>query len=119
MFHEVGERIKELRTSKGLSQERASILINKKYNTEFTKGMFSKWENNKSAPTSENIRILAAFFNCDLAYIMGFDIEQESSDVDISELEEYFSKKENRKKLSSLNKEDSQKLIKLIDLYLD
>lgn len=116
MMSNVGDRIRELRIQKNLSQDRLALLINNRFNSNINKGMISKWENNREMPSSENMYMLTEVLECSLTYIMGFDEDVEGIES-AAELDKYF--KENRKKLSSLSREDSIKLIKLIDLYLD
>lgn len=116
MMSNVGDRIRELRIQKNLSQDRLALLINNRFNSNINKGMISKWENNREMPSSENMYMLTEVLECSLTYIMGFDEDVERIES-AAELDKYF--KENRKKLSSLSREDSIKLIKLIDLYLD
>lgn len=117
MITNVGDRIRELRTAKKLSLDELSVLINKRFDSNINKGMISKWENNKEMPTSENMFRLTEIFNCDLSYLMGFDEKLNDNNGSVAELVDYINN--NKKKLSSINKEDSQKLIKLIDAFID
>jgi len=59
------ERLKELRTEKGHSQMQLS---NK---TGLGKSAINSWENNQSDITSDNLIILAKFFNVTADYLLG------------------------------------------------
>lgn len=121
MIYNVGDQLRKLRKSKKLSQDKLAGLINSKFDTNVNKGMISKWENNKEMPTSDNMYRLTQVLDCDLSYIMGFT-EELHSDVNsdtstTSEMAEYF--EQNKEKLSSINKEDSLRLIKLINAFIN
>ncbi len=116
MLDDIGNKIKALRTGRQLTQDQLAKLINKKFNANISKSMISKWENNKEIPTLENVRMLVSFLGCTLDYLIGIDVKEENQ-LTTTELIAWF--KANKEKLSSLSKEDSQKIIKLIDLYLD
>ena len=119
MYVSVGERIKKIRSSRGFSQERLAKTINMEFGTKINKGMVSKWENNKEMPNSENMYRLTQVLDCDLSYIMGFESSNDANlgNVSTSELIEYVDK--NKEKLSSINKEDSLRLIRLIDSFVE
>ena len=60
----IGNNIRELRKSRGLTLEELSNELNRKYpNTlNFNKGKLSKWENNKEEPKLSSVRIIADYF---------------------------------------------------------
>ncbi len=60
----IGNNIRELRKSRGLTLEELSDELNRKYpNTlNFNKGKLSKWENNKEEPKLSSVRIIADYF---------------------------------------------------------
>lgn len=66
-----GERLKNLRVSRGLSQEGLCNELNKKFGTVINKSMVSKWENDKEEPRIEYARKLVNFFNVSLDYLLG------------------------------------------------
>lgn len=72
-----GNKIKELRIKKGLTQYELADKINETYGTLINKGMISKWENDLGEPRLETARILALFFNITLDELLGIsdDIE--------------------------------------------
>jgi len=77
MVYTLGEKIKELRTKQGLSQEELADKLNAKFGTTINKGMISKWENNIGEPRLETARILALFFNVSLDELLGIDPKQD------------------------------------------
>lgn len=60
----IGNNIRQLRKSRGLTLEELSNELNRKYpNTlNFNKGKLSKWENNKEEPKLSSVRIIADYF---------------------------------------------------------
>lgn len=61
------QRIKELRTEKGLSMKKLAQLI------DTTDASISYWENNINEPTAPNIKALALFFNVSADYLLGLE----------------------------------------------
>lgn len=112
-----GEILKELRTSKKISQQELSDSINKQFSSSLNKSMISKWESNKSDPSLSYVRFLAKYFNVsanDLLDIDNKDGTKEyvfvSSDEkqlinDYKKLKEY-GKKEALKRLNELTRLD-------------
>ncbi len=62
-----GERFKELRMEKGLSQDKISKLLG------VSQGAVAKWELNKTEPTESAICAVAKFFNISAEYLLGLD----------------------------------------------
>lgn len=60
----IGNNIRQLRKSRGLTLEELSNELKRKYpNTlNFNKGKLSKWENNKEEPKLSSVRIIADYF---------------------------------------------------------
>ena len=58
-------RLKELRTAKGLSQMQLAKLL------DFSQSAIAKWELGKTEPTASAIIILAKFFDETTDYILG------------------------------------------------
>lgn len=67
----LGEKLKELRTDRGLTMDELVHEMNTKYSTKINKGMVSKWENNKGEPRLEHGKFLADFYGVSLDYIIG------------------------------------------------
>jgi transcriptional regulator with XRE-family HTH domain len=61
----IGERIKELRIEKNLSQMELSL------KTGLSQSAIARWELNKTEPTASAIIILAKFFNETADYLLG------------------------------------------------
>ena len=65
MIYGLGERIKELRESKGISQTELA----KNFNLTYT--AISRWETGLRTPTLEDIILLAKFFDVTTDYLLG------------------------------------------------
>ncbi|GAA4827750.1 helix-turn-helix transcriptional regulator [Paenibacillus vulneris] len=65
MEYSFGEKLRKLRTHRGLSQEELADNLNKKFGTSYNKGMISKWENDREEPRMEAVRNIAIYFNLD------------------------------------------------------
>ena len=62
---EIGERLKELRTQKGLSQAELAKKLN------LSKSTISMIEVGSRNPSFEVLELIADFFNVDMAYLLG------------------------------------------------
>ncbi len=62
-----GERLKELRIEKGISQEQLAKNLN------LTHGAICLWENNQRIPKLDALILLAKYFNVSLDYIAGVE----------------------------------------------
>jgi len=58
-----GTRLKNLRLSKKMSQDMLAKNLNEKYTKKISKSMISRWENNKTDPQMEYVRIIADYFD--------------------------------------------------------
>lgn len=58
-----GTKLKALRISKRMSQDSLAKKLNEKYTKKISKSMISRWENNKTDPQMEYVRIIADYFN--------------------------------------------------------
>lgn len=61
----LGQRLKDLREEKGLTQEALGELVN------LTKANISKYESGKLEPNIDTINFLASFFNVTVDYLLG------------------------------------------------
>ena len=61
------ERLKELRTEKGLTTKQLGNLIGIGNST------ISRWETGVNDITSDNLILLAKFFNCSTDYLLGLE----------------------------------------------
>ncbi|WP_367387412.1 helix-turn-helix transcriptional regulator [Bacillus vallismortis] len=66
-----GERLKSLRDKNKQSINELVIELNKKYETNISKSMISRYENGQSDPKMEVVRILADYFNVSSDYLVG------------------------------------------------
>lgn len=62
-----GDRLKELRKNKNISQEEIGKLCGVAKNT------VSSWENNINQPSIETLTKLAEYFNVSIDYLLGFN----------------------------------------------
>ncbi|MEC2423237.1 helix-turn-helix domain-containing protein [Bacillus velezensis] len=76
-----GERLKSLRDKKKQSINELVVDLNKKYETNISKSMISRYENGQSDPKMEVVRILADYFNVSSDYLVGI------SDIEIKPLQ--------------------------------
>ena len=60
-----GERLKELRSSKGLSQKALSECLG------VSKSSINMYEHNEREPSFDMLEAIADFFNCDINYLLG------------------------------------------------
>jgi len=72
-MYSLGERLRELRNSRGYSQEELADKLNEKFGSTVNKGMISKWENDLGDPRLEHIRNLAIFYNVPLDDLLGLN----------------------------------------------
>ncbi|MBX4268440.1 helix-turn-helix domain-containing protein [Clostridium estertheticum] len=69
-----GERFKNIRLSKKLTQEEIANEFNRRYGYAFTKTTISQYENNKRVPEMNAIRNFVKYFNVSLDYLLCNDI---------------------------------------------
>lgn len=107
-----GDMLRMKREQLGLSQQQVADLLDS------SKSTISRWESGQlSNMGASKIKALSQILGISpIKIVMGEDHVTEE-EMSTSEIVEYF--QTNKKKLSSLNEEDSQRLIKLIDIYLD
>jgi XRE family transcriptional regulator len=84
---EIKNRLKVLRTDRGLTQEELAKIINnelKENEKPVSKMVISNWENNKHTIKSDKAQQLADFFEVPVGYLLGYDeyyaIENEAMD---------------------------------------
>ena len=108
----IGRMLRGKRESLGLSQQEVADYVN------VSKSGVSRWESGQLANMGKDkIKLLSEILKIPPATIILGVEEDDNSNITDAELINYF--KNNKKKLSSLSKEDSSKIIKLIDIYLD
>ena len=68
----LGERIANLRKTKGISQEElADVLLT-------SRQAISKWERGEASPDIDRLKDLAIYFNVSIDYLLGYDVESSS-----------------------------------------
>lgn len=68
---EINERLKLLRTEKGLTMDMLVWDINSKYGIDLNKGLVSKWENGINEPSLRYATYLAQYYDVSLDYLIG------------------------------------------------
>ena len=66
-----GQRFKELRLEKGLTQQGLAEDFNKIYGHTFSKPSISQYENGKRTPENEALKNFASYFNVSIEYLLG------------------------------------------------
>lgn len=67
----LGERLKELRTERGLTMDMVVYDVDQKYHIEFTKGNLSRWENGVYYPSLMYAAYLAKYYGVSVDYLIG------------------------------------------------
>lgn len=67
MVHLFGDKIRELREKKGISQKNLGEMF------DVTSNAVYSWENNKAQPSIEIIKQLADYFDVSTDYLLGFN----------------------------------------------
>lgn len=70
-MNELGNKLKELRESKGISMDKMCEDLSKIYDMNLAKSTISKWENGKAEPSLAYARVLTKYFDVTLDYIIG------------------------------------------------
>ena len=76
-----GDKLKQLRTLKGLSQEQLAKRMS------ITKSMISAYENSIRLPSYDVLIKIALFFNVSMDYFFGFDKRKYIDVTDLSDLQ--------------------------------
>lgn len=69
----IGDILKELRKSKGKTQEEIANEMNTLFNIKINKGMISKWESNKSEPVFKYVKLFSNYYNVSVDFLLGLD----------------------------------------------
>ena len=69
----LGERIANLRKSKGISQDELGEILST------SRQAISKWERGESDPDIGRLKDLAVYFNVSIDYLLGYDVESTSA----------------------------------------
>ena len=68
---EIKDRLKELRTERGITMDLLAYDMNAKYQININKGHISKWESGKNDPSLRHAAYLAEYFDVSLDYLIG------------------------------------------------
>lgn len=79
------DRLKQLRKTHGLSQDKLASALNNKYETNVSKSMISRWENSAADPQMMYVRMIADYFNVSAEYILG-DSDSKTSSLKTADL---------------------------------
>lgn len=72
-----GQRFRELRIEKGLTQQDLVNDFNNKYNHNFSKSSISQYEHNKRKPETEALKNFALYFNVSIDYLLGISDDKD------------------------------------------
>lgn len=68
----IGDKLRELREERDLSQDMVVKDVNERYGVNLSKGQLSKWERDIGRPTlTKNLIALIKYYNISLDYIIG------------------------------------------------
>lgn len=110
----LGNKIKQLRKERKLTQKEFSDLINTEYNLHTDRPMISKWEIGFQTPQISTLKCIASFFGVSLDYINSMDSPKgEYSSLILTPIEEEYVKK--MREISDSNKDMVYNLID--DMY--
>lgn len=70
---DLGQKLKNIRQFKNLTMEELANMLNEKFGFNVTRGMISRWENDKSEPMTMYLRGYAKMFGVSLDYLLGLD----------------------------------------------
>ncbi|WP_247741073.1 helix-turn-helix domain-containing protein [Cohnella sp. LGH] len=85
-MYSLGNKIKELRTNRGLTQETLAQQFNDLFGTNINKSMISKWENNVEEPSLDNGRKIVAFFGITLDDLLGLNLDSKDKDDNLKDI---------------------------------
>lgn len=108
MFH---EKLKELRNSKKITQEKIAEFLYIKRST------YAKYETGENEPDYKTLELLANFFEVSTDYLLGRTNKKTTARANTQELKDIF-KKEITFNGHLLNKEKKEKIIKLLEILL-
>lgn len=81
MLEGIGNRLKALRTEKGLSMDMVVLDIEQKYGIKIRKSSISRWENESAYPQLNFAAVLASYYGVSLDYLAGFTSEKAPADL--------------------------------------
>lgn len=71
-----GQRFKQLRMEKNLTQQELAEDFNKIYGHNFAKSSISQYENNKRTPETKALKNFSLYFNVPIDYLLGVSDER-------------------------------------------
>ncbi|WP_303060346.1 helix-turn-helix domain-containing protein [Veillonella magna] len=87
----LGQKLKNLRTRKGLSLDELTNELNSLYNLNLSKGSISRWENDLREPTNSKLSAYSKYFGVSLDWLLGIDSQAGYyTDPETAELAEKF-----------------------------
>lgn len=94
----LGERIKQLRKEKGMTQEELAKTLG------VIRGTLSVWEIDKAEPDNKTLGKIADYFDVTIDYLLGRDTEPDNFDNNLRQI------------LSKMSDEEGQQTIKILEL---
>lgn len=74
-----GQRFKQLRIEKNLTQQELAEDFNKTYGHNFAKSSISQYENDKRKPETEALKHFSLYFNVSIDYLLGVSDDRKLS----------------------------------------
>lgn len=78
MTYSFGEKLKQLRIARDLSQDELAEKINEQFGASFNKSMISRWESGLGEPRMDSARLLVKFFGTSMDEMLGLKEELET-----------------------------------------
>ncbi len=92
-----GQRFKELRIEKELTQQELAEDFNSKYGHTFSKSSISQYENGKRTPENVALKNFADYFKVSIDYLLGVsDIRNNTINIEKEDLQKEFLKEINK-----------------------
>lgn len=108
---EFGERLKELRTKKRMTQEELGGI----FEPHLSQSTIGTYENGKRQPTLENIVVISRYFNVSTDYLLGITDEiVTTKEENPKELKEFLNKNNILFNGSELNAEEKRRMIDIL-----
>jgi len=123
-----GERFRQLRLQKGMTQQELIDEFNKKYDYSFGKTTISQYENNKRIPEITTLQKLSEYFSVSIDYLLGMTdypyitsrlLREDNTNQDIESIKNAYENLKSKITLdNSLSVQDKETLIGLINVSL-
>lgn len=121
----IGDILKELRKSKGKTQEEIANEMNSLFDIKINKGMISKWESNKSEPIFKYVKLFSSYYNVSVDFLLGlnddesYQIKESLSNILQLMIKDYKENPEFYENFSQCNEESLKNFTDYLDSTFD